>query len=138
MAFADEPAAAERDFGAAVEDGSVIALKISGSPQRVALFNQLENWRYRMNDTTHVFISYAREDTIIAHAIKDQLTLLAQSGAGAPALECFLDTESIDPARRFEPIIRAALEDADWLIVVFTGAQSVYCARKARRLASRR
>ena len=28
---------------------------------------------------------------------------------------------------KYEPVIRAALEKADWLIVVFTGYQSVYC-----------
>jgi hypothetical protein len=77
--------------------------------------------------TTNVFISYAHEDTIIAKAIKDQLTLLAQSGKGGPSLNCFLDTESIQPAIRYEPVIRAALDQADWLIVVFTGYQSVYC-----------
>ena len=80
-----------------------------------------------MADSTHVFISYAHQDTTIAHAIRDQLTVLAQSGAGAPSLSCFLDTESIEPGQKFEPVIKAALEDADWLIVVFTGDQSVYC-----------
>lgn len=79
-----------------------------------------------MADTTHVFISYANQDTIVAHAIRDQLTLLAQHGEGAPSLKCFLDTESIEPGQKFEPVIKAALEDADWLIVVFTGDQSVY------------
>jgi hypothetical protein len=79
-----------------------------------------------MADTTNVFISYAHLDTIVAHAIRDQLTLLAQNGEGAPSLKCFLDTESIEPGQRFEPVIKAALEDADWLIVVFTGDQSVY------------
>jgi hypothetical protein len=33
-----------------------------------------------MDEDINVFISYAHEDTIIANAIKDQLTLLAQSG----------------------------------------------------------
>lgn len=80
-----------------------------------------------MADTTHLFISYAHQDTIVAHAIRDQLTLLAQHGEGAPSLKCFLDTESIEPGQKFEPVIKAALEDADWLIVVFTGDQSVYC-----------
>lgn len=80
-----------------------------------------------MTDTTHVFISYAHQDTIIAHAIRDQLTLLAQHGEGAPSLTCFLDTESIEPGQKFEPVIKASLEEADWLIVVFTGDQSVYC-----------
>jgi hypothetical protein len=77
--------------------------------------------------TTNVFISYAHEDRTIANAIRDQLTLLAQSGRGGPSLNCFLDTESIPPATRYEPVIRAALDQADWLIVVFTGYQSVYC-----------
>jgi TIR domain len=76
---------------------------------------------------TNVFISYSHEDTIIANAIKDQLTLLAQNGRGGPSLNCFLDTESIPPGSQYEPVIRAALEKADWLIVVFTGFQSVYC-----------
>ena len=77
--------------------------------------------------STHVFISYAHQDTIIAHAIRDQLTLLAQAGEGARSLKCFLDTESIEPGQKFEPVIKAALQDADWLLVVFTGDQSVYC-----------
>jgi hypothetical protein len=80
-----------------------------------------------MADTTHVFISYAHQDTIIAHAIRDQLLLLAERGKGKPSLDCFLDTESIEPGMKYEPVIRAALEQADWLIVVFTGDQSVYC-----------
>ncbi len=80
-----------------------------------------------MDERINVFISYAHEDTIIANAIKDQLTLLAQSGRGGPSLYCFLDTESIQPGTKYEPVIRGALEQADWLIVVFTGYQSVYC-----------
>jgi hypothetical protein len=80
-----------------------------------------------MDEKVNVFISYAHEDTIIANAIKDQLTLLAQCGKGASSLNCFLDSESIQPGVKYEPVIRAALEEADWLILVFTGYQSVYC-----------
>jgi hypothetical protein len=80
-----------------------------------------------IDENINVFISYAHEDTIIANAIKDQLTLLAQSGKGGPSLNCFLDTESIQPGVKYEPVIRDALVQADWLIVVFTGYQSVYC-----------
>jgi hypothetical protein len=80
-----------------------------------------------MTEVTHVFISYAHQDTIIANAIRDQLTLLAQHGEGSPSLNCFLDTESIEPGQKFEPVIKATLEEADWLLVVFTGDQSVYC-----------
>src|SRR5262245_6382711 len=80
-----------------------------------------------MPDKTNVFISYAHQDTIISRAIRDQLTLLAKSGEGGPALNCLLDTESIEPGRKYEPIIKAALAETDWLLVVFTGDQSVYC-----------
>jgi len=80
-----------------------------------------------MDENINVFISYSHQDTIIANAIKDQLTLLAQNGKGGPSLNCFLDTESIQPGIKYEPVIRAALDQADWLIVVFTGYQSVYC-----------
>jgi hypothetical protein len=79
------------------------------------------------NEELHVFISYAHEDAKIAKAIKDQLTLLAQKGKGTPQLVCFLDTESIPPGVKYEPVIRAALQQADWLLVVYTGDQSVYC-----------
>jgi hypothetical protein len=77
--------------------------------------------------TTHAFISYAHQDTIIANEIRRQLTFLAQQGMGRRSLECFLDTESIQPGQRYEPVIRSALEETDWLVVVFTGDQSVYC-----------
>ena len=79
------------------------------------------------NEKTRVFISYAREDEVIAKAIRAQLILLAQSGKGAPSLNCFLDTESIPQGVKYEPVIKAALEQADYLIVVFTGYQSEYC-----------
>ena len=63
-----------------------------------------------MSKNVNVFISYAHEDSIIANAIKDQLTLLAQRGKGGPSLNCFLDTESIQPGVKYEPVIRAALD----------------------------
>ena len=80
-----------------------------------------------MPDTTHAFISYAHQDTIIATEIEHQLTFLAEKGKGKAFLRCFLDTKSILPGQRYEPIIKSALEQTDWLIVVFTGDQSVYC-----------
>jgi hypothetical protein len=80
-----------------------------------------------MADTTNVFISYSHLDTIIAQAIKDQLTELAQRGEGGRSLNCFLDMESIEPGVKYQPVIRGALEKADWLAFVFTGEQSVYC-----------
>jgi hypothetical protein len=86
-----------------------------------------EFWRIDMADTTNVFISYSHLDTIIAQAIKDQLTQLAQRGEGGRSLNCFLDTESIEPGVKYQPVIRTALETADWLAFVFTGEQSAYC-----------
>jgi len=80
-----------------------------------------------MADTTYAFVSYAHQDFIIADEIRNQLDNLAQRGMGGSCLECFLDTESIEPGKKYEPVIRKALEQTDWLIVVFTGDQSVYC-----------
>jgi hypothetical protein len=80
-----------------------------------------------MADITHAFISYAHQDTIIANEIERQLTYLAGRGKGKALLKCFLDTKSIPQGQRYEPIIKAELQQTDWLIVVFTGNQSVYC-----------
>jgi len=80
-----------------------------------------------MTDTTFAFISYAHQDFIIADEMRNQLGGLAQHGMGGNCLECFLDTESIMPGQKYEPVIRKALEQTNWLIVVFTGDQSVYC-----------
>jgi len=78
-------------------------------------------------ETTHAFISYANQDRIIAEEVERQLTELAGKGKGRSLLKCFLDTKSIPPGQRYQPIIKSALEQADWLIVIFTGHQSVYC-----------
>jgi hypothetical protein len=80
-----------------------------------------------MADPTHAFISYAHQDFVVADEIRNQLTNLAQRGIGGSFADCFLDTESIEPGQKYGPVIRAALERTDWLIVVFTGDQSVYC-----------
>jgi hypothetical protein len=76
---------------------------------------------------TNAFVSYAHQDATIAEMIEQQLTFLAERGQGKTFLHCFLDTKSIPKGQKYEPIIRSALKDADWLIVVFTGDQSVYC-----------
>jgi hypothetical protein len=80
-----------------------------------------------MADRTHAFISYAHQDFIIADEIRNQLINLAQRGVGGSYADCFLDTESIEPGQKYGPVIRSALDQTDWLIVVFTGDQSVYC-----------
>lgn len=76
---------------------------------------------------TYAFISYAHEDAIIAEEIERQLNVLAGKGKGRSLLKCFLDTKSIPAGQRFQPLIKSALEQADWLIAVFTDHQSVYC-----------
>lgn len=76
---------------------------------------------------THAFISYAHPDVVIAEAIEQELTRLARKGKGKGFLTCFLDSKSIPRGQRYEPIIREGLKDADWLVVIFTGDQSVYC-----------
>ena len=78
-------------------------------------------------EPTNAFISYAHQDAIIAEEIERQLTVLAGKGKGKSFLKCFLDTKSIPVGERFQPIIKSALEQADWLIAVFTDHQSVYC-----------
>lgn len=78
-------------------------------------------------DVTYAFISYAHEDAIIANEIEQQLTVLAKKGKGKFFLKCFLDTKSIPQSEKFQPIIKSAIEQADWLIAVFTDHQSVYC-----------
>jgi len=80
-----------------------------------------------MSDVTNVFVSYSHQDRIIAREIRDQLLLLAQHGRGNEKVSCFLDAESIPPGSLYGPIITSALQKTDWLIVVFTGDQSVYC-----------
>ncbi len=76
---------------------------------------------------SYAFVSYAHTDGIIAEAIDVQLRQLARRGRGRDALDSFLDTRSIKPGERWEPVITDHLHIADWLIVVFTGDQSDYC-----------
>jgi hypothetical protein len=80
-----------------------------------------------MADPTYAFVSYAHQDFVIADEIRNQLINLAQRGMGGSHVNCFLDTESIQQGQKYGPVIRSALEQTDWLIVVFTGDQSVYC-----------
>jgi hypothetical protein len=80
-----------------------------------------------MTEITHAFVSYSHQDAIIAEVLERQLMHLAERGKGQSFLTCFLDAKSIPTGQQFEPIIRTGLEGADWLIVIFTGDQSVYC-----------
>lgn len=73
------------------------------------------------------FISYHHSDELIGDTLYDQLMFLAEKGKGRPKLTCFLDVRDIRPGEPWQPVIDKALQDMDWLIVVFTGEQSVYC-----------
>jgi TIR domain len=70
----------------------------------------------------HVFISYARNDHVIAKALHDVLT-----DVNPDRVDCFLDTENIGIGREWQPELLNALHCADWLICVYTGEQSEYC-----------
>ena len=80
-----------------------------------------------MPDATQCFISDPHQDFVVAAEIRTQIMNLAQHGEGGNHANCFLDTESIQPGQKYGPVIKSALEVTDWLIVVFTGDQSVDC-----------
>jgi hypothetical protein len=80
-----------------------------------------------MSTTSNAFVSYAHSDHFIAEAIDKELMRLAEKGRGKDSLFCFFDTKSIKPGQRWEPVITASIEKADWLVVIFTGEQSAYC-----------
>ena len=73
------------------------------------------------------FISYYHEDRDIGETLKEQLLFLARCGTGRDSIDTFLDVKDIPPAKDWQPIIDENLSNKDWLIVVFTGDQSVYC-----------
>jgi hypothetical protein len=65
-----------------------------------------------------VFLSYAREDTDILEAVTRAFEGLRQKTY--QHLNVFFDTKSIDVGEVFDDKIRAALRDADYLIVLYT------------------
>lgn len=74
------------------------------------------------------FISYHHEDKIIGEAVYDELLHLSGCGKkGKDAVKCFLDVRDIDTGKPWQPVIDQSLKNSDWLVVVFTGEQSVYC-----------
>ena len=80
-----------------------------------------------MSDASSAFISYHHEDKIIGETLNDQLIFLAAHGDGRRFLNCFLDTREIQRGMAWKPIIDEKLGDSDWLVVIYTGKQSVYC-----------
>jgi hypothetical protein len=73
------------------------------------------------------FISYHHADRVVGETLWEQLTFLASCGDGKTSLSCFLDAKDIPPATQWQPVIDQNLGNKDWLIVVYTGDQSVYC-----------
>lgn len=73
------------------------------------------------------FISYHHEDSVIGEALHDQLSFLAAAGEGRRALSVFLDSRDIGGGTPWQPEIDKNLAEKDWLVVVYTGQQSVYC-----------
>jgi hypothetical protein len=80
-----------------------------------------------MNKISSAFISYHHNDRIIGDVIHDVLFALAGLGKGKSQLACFLDAKDIKQGEFWQKVIDDNLSSKDWLIVVFTGEQSVYC-----------
>jgi TIR domain len=70
----------------------------------------------------NVFISYAKADLIVAKVLLTELQKIAHD-----RIDCFLDTESIQPGKPWERVLNQALEQADWLVCIYTGEQSEFC-----------
>jgi TIR domain len=70
----------------------------------------------------HVFISYARDDYIIAKAIYDVLT-----DVNPERVNCFLDTAKIGIGDDWQRVLLERLDQAKWLVCIYTGEQSEFC-----------
>jgi len=66
-----------------------------------------------------IFLSYAREDADILQAVTHAFEALRQKTY--QYLDVFFDTKSIDAGDVFDDKIRAALRNADYLIILYTG-----------------
>lgn len=82
-----------------------------------------------MSDSqSSAFISYHHNDIIIGTTLKNQLAFLASCGSqGKAAVKSFLDSKDIHIGDDWKTIITDNLCEMDWLVVIFTGEQSVYC-----------
>lgn len=76
----------------------------------------------KRDEKVYVFISYARDDHIIAKAIYEVLT-----DVNPDRVDCFLDTEKIGIGDGWERVLRNKLDRAKWLVCVYTGEQSEFC-----------
>jgi TIR domain len=73
-------------------------------------------------DAVRIFISYAAADVGIATALFEELREIDRN-----RVSCFLDTQSIGTGRDWEDQLNRALEEAHWLVCVYTGEQSEFC-----------
>jgi hypothetical protein len=80
----------------------------------------------RDDDKIYVFINCSHKDGIIAEVIEDQLKQLTAKWRGRYALDCFVDYK-IMPGQEWHGVIVDRLRFADWLIVILTGEESLYC-----------
>jgi hypothetical protein len=76
----------------------------------------------KASSTVSVFISYAHNDDGIAQALYEELI-----DVNPDRVNCFLDTRKIQSGRNFESELDYALDQADWLVCIYTGEQSEYC-----------
>lgn len=80
-----------------------------------------------MSLKSSAFISYHHDDRIIGETLRDELSFLATRGKGREAVSSFLDAKDIPQGADWKQILNQNLGNMDWLIVIFTGEQSVYC-----------
>jgi hypothetical protein len=70
----------------------------------------------------NVFISYASSDNEIAKILREELIDIDRN-----RVNCFLDSETIASGEGWRNKLDMALDEADWLVCLFTGEQSDFC-----------
>jgi hypothetical protein len=70
----------------------------------------------------NVFISYARTDSLIASALREEMVDINRE-----RVNCFLDTHTIESGEGWERKLEDGLKAADWLVCIYTGEQSEFC-----------
>jgi len=88
----------------------------------VAQLQQASQSAAAATSTVNVFISYAKADLIVAKALLAELQRVSHD-----RVICFLDAEALQTGKPWARILNQALEDADWLVCVYTGEQSEFC-----------
>jgi TIR domain len=76
----------------------------------------------RSLEKVNVFISYASSDNEIAKILREELIDIDRN-----RVNCFLDSETIASGEGWRNKLDMALDEADWLVCLFTGEQSDFC-----------